>query len=217
MTERKSVDWEAIEREYRAGQLTVVEIGRQYGLSHTAINKRAKRDGWTRNLADRVRKEVSARLVSEEVSPETERAAIEPAVARGVQVVRDHQASIGRGQRLVGRLFHELEEATTQRADIEAEIRVETGAGKTDERRSKMLRAIALPSRSAVLGSLSSALKTLIGLERQAFNLDEASGEAPTQHYDLTVLSLEELRELEQIIQKIAPAGRGERPSPEGA
>jgi hypothetical protein len=45
-------------------------------LSHAAINKRAKRDGWTRNLADRVRKEVSARLVSEKASPETERAAI---------------------------------------------------------------------------------------------------------------------------------------------
>ena len=69
MTERKLVDWEAIEREYRAGQLTVVEIGRQHGLSHTAINKRAKRDGWTRNLAGRVRKEVSARLVSEKVPP----------------------------------------------------------------------------------------------------------------------------------------------------
>ena len=95
MTERKSVDWEAIEREYRAGQLTVVEIGRQHGLSHTAINKRAKRDGWTRNLADRVRKEVSARLVSEKVSPEADRAAIEPAVARGVQVVR-----LTRGQAL---------------------------------------------------------------------------------------------------------------------
>src|SRR5580658_7531176 len=91
MTERKSVDWEAIEREYRAGQLTVVEIGRQHGLSHSAINKRAKRDGWTRNLADRVRKEVSARLVSEKVSPEADRAAIEPAVARGVQVVREHR------------------------------------------------------------------------------------------------------------------------------
>jgi hypothetical protein len=95
MTERKSVDWEAIEREYRAGQLTVVEIGRQHGLSHTAINKRAKRDGWTRNLADRVRKEVSARLVSEKASPEAERAAIEPAVARGVQVVREHRALSG--------------------------------------------------------------------------------------------------------------------------
>ena len=127
MTERKSPDWEMIEREYRAGQLTVVEIGRQQGLSHTAINKRAKRDGWTRNLADRVRKEVSARLVSAETS-ETERAAIEPAVARGVQVVREHQASIGRGQRLVGTLFDELEKATVQRADIEAAIEEETRA-----------------------------------------------------------------------------------------
>jgi hypothetical protein len=86
MTERKSVDWEAIEREYRAGQLTVVEIGRQHGLSHTAINKRAKRDGWTRNLADRVRKKVSARL---EVSPETKRAVIEPAIAREPQGQRE--------------------------------------------------------------------------------------------------------------------------------
>jgi len=58
---RPVIDWEAIEREFRAGQLSVVEIGRQHGLSHTAINKRAKRDGWTRNLADKVRKAVSAR------------------------------------------------------------------------------------------------------------------------------------------------------------
>ena len=42
---RPAIDWEKIEREYRAGQLSVVEIGRQHGISHTAINKRAKRDG----------------------------------------------------------------------------------------------------------------------------------------------------------------------------
>ena len=106
-----------------------------------------------------------------------------------------------------------------QRADIEAAIKAETGADKTGERRARMLRAIALPSRSAVLGSLSSALKTLIGLERQAFNLDEASGEAPTQHYDLSVLSLEELNEFERIVKKATGAGRGEggEASPEGA
>jgi hypothetical protein len=87
---RRLIDWEAIEREYRAGQVTVVEIGRQHGLSHTAINKRAKRDGWTRNLADRVRKKVSAR--SAQVSPPPiELAAIEPEVARGVEVVREPQ------------------------------------------------------------------------------------------------------------------------------
>jgi hypothetical protein len=171
MTERKSVDWEAIEREYRAGQLTVVEIGRQHGLSHTAVNKRAKRDGWTRNLADKVREEVSARLVSE--STETERAAIEPAVARGVQVVREHRASIGRGQRLVSALFGELEEATENRGDLEAAIEEETEDDDTGKRRAMMLRAVALPSRAGVIVNLSNALRTLVALERQAFNLGD--------------------------------------------
>jgi hypothetical protein len=174
MTERKSVDWEAIEREYRAGQLTVVEIGRQYGLSHTAINKRAKRDRWTRNLADRVRKEVSARLVSEKASPEAERAAIEPAVARGVQVVREHRASIGRGQRLLGALFGELEEASENRDEIEEAIEEETADDDNGKRRAIMLRAVALPSRAGVIVNLSNALRTLVGLERQAFNLGDA-------------------------------------------
>lgn len=169
---RPVVDWEAIEREYRAGQLSVVEIGRQYGLSHTAINKRAKRDGWKRNLADRVRKEVSARLVSETVSPETERAAIEPAVARGVQVVREHQASIGRGQKLIASLFGELEKATEFRDAIEEEIEAETASDKNPKRRAMMLRAVALPSRAGTIGTLALALKTLVGIERQAFNLD---------------------------------------------
>jgi hypothetical protein len=173
MTERKSVDWEAIEREYRAGQITVVEIGRQHGLSHTAINKRAKRDGWTRNLADKVRKEVSARLVSERASPETERAAIEPAVARGVQVVREHRASIGREQRLVSALFGELEEAIENRGEIEAAIKKETDDDDNRKRRAMMHRAVALPSRASVIVNLSSALKTLVGLERQAFGLND--------------------------------------------
>jgi hypothetical protein len=154
-----------------AGQLTVVEIGRQYGLSHTAINKRAKRDGWTRNLADRVRKEVSARLISEKVSPEA--AAIEPAVARGVQVVREHRASIGRGQRLVSALFGELEEAAENRDEIEAAIEEETEDDDNGKRRAMMLRAVALPSRAGVIVNLSNALRTLVGLERQAFNLGE--------------------------------------------
>jgi hypothetical protein len=171
MTERKNVDWEAIEREYRAGQLTVVEIGRQHGLSHTAINKRAKRDGWTRNLADKVREEVSARLVSE--STETERTAIEPAVARGVQVVREHRASIGRGQRLVSALFGELEKASESRDEIEAAIEEETENEDNGKRRAMMLRAVALPSRAGVIVNLSNALRTLVALERQAFNLGD--------------------------------------------
>jgi hypothetical protein len=51
---RKAVDWEAIEREYRAGQLAVSEIGARYGCSPAAIGKRARTCGWTRDAAGEV-------------------------------------------------------------------------------------------------------------------------------------------------------------------
>ena len=35
MAPKSSVDWEAIEREYRAGQLSLREIGRTYGVTDT--------------------------------------------------------------------------------------------------------------------------------------------------------------------------------------
>ena len=36
-----------------------------------------------------------------------------------------------------------------------------------------MLRAVALPSRAGVIVKVSNALRTLVGLERQAFNLGD--------------------------------------------
>ena len=41
----KQPDWEAIERAYRAGLLSIREIASTQGITHGAINKRAKRDG----------------------------------------------------------------------------------------------------------------------------------------------------------------------------
>jgi hypothetical protein len=63
MSERKSVDWIAIEREYRAGQLSVREIARRSSVTEGAVRKHAKADGWTRALADKVREAVRERLV----------------------------------------------------------------------------------------------------------------------------------------------------------
>jgi len=49
-------DWEAIETAYRAGALSLREIGAQYGVTEGAIRKRAKRDGWVRKGGTQVRK-----------------------------------------------------------------------------------------------------------------------------------------------------------------
>ncbi len=54
MGERRSFDWERIESDFRAGQSTVREIARQHDLTEGAIRKRAKRDGWARDLANKI-------------------------------------------------------------------------------------------------------------------------------------------------------------------
>lgn len=50
----KAPDWIAIEADYRAGVKTLRAIGDEHGISHAAINKRAKRDGWERGIDSRI-------------------------------------------------------------------------------------------------------------------------------------------------------------------
>jgi len=44
VTDRKTVDWEAIEREYRAGQLSLREIGRRFDVTDTAVRSELSRE-----------------------------------------------------------------------------------------------------------------------------------------------------------------------------
>jgi len=182
----KATDWEAIEREYRAGQISVSEIGRQFGVSHTAINKRAKKEGWTRDLSKKVRQEVSARLVSAEVSAANAREAVDAAAARGVEVVRQHRSVIGRGRDLTLRLLDELDATTTHVGELEEMIEEETAGDQSSQRRNAMLKAVSLPSRATVIRDLSNAAKNWVALERQAFNLDEEpNGDEPATKSDV--------------------------------
>lgn len=49
-------DWEAIESAYRAGVLSLRDIGDKYGVTEGAIRKRAKKFDWVRNSSTQVRK-----------------------------------------------------------------------------------------------------------------------------------------------------------------
>ncbi len=212
----KQTDWEAIEREYRAGQLSVAEIGRQHGVSHTAINKRAKKEGWERDLSGKVRQVVSARLVSAQVSATNAREAIETAAARGVELVRQHQSSLGRANRIAETLMAELQRGCDRLDEIEDAIAEETGDDPNSNRRNAMLKAVSLPSRAATLRELSQTLKNLIPLERQAFNLDEPGDDEPATKSDVrTALAKLDQGQRDQLrgIASALAGGSGEPPS----
>ena len=175
----KQPDWEAIERAYRAGSLSIRTIAERQGVSDTAIRKKAKVQGWARDLSDQVRKEVRSKLVRGEVrndqgaNCELDAEIIEEAAEEGARVVRSHRRDIRKATNLANLLMDDLLNTIQRREEIEDAIIDETDEDNNGMRRASMLAAVALPSNSKTLFQLSSAMKNLQVLERQAFSLDK--------------------------------------------
>lgn len=188
----KQPDWEAIERAYRAGALSIRAIAERQGVSDTAIRKRAKAGGWERDLSEQVRKEVRNKLVRGEVrddqpaNPENDAEIIEEAAQEGATVVRSHRRDIRKATNLADLLMDDLLLTIRKREEIEDAIEDETREDKSGMRRASMLAAVALPSNAKTLFQLSSAMKNLQILERQAFGLDDK--DTPTDSDELSKL-----------------------------
>ncbi|RRW54373.1 hypothetical protein [Pseudomonas moraviensis] len=175
----KQPDWEAIERAYRAGSFSIRTIAERQGVSDTAIRKKAKALGWARDLSDQVRKEVRSKLVRGEVrndqgaNCELDAEIIEEAAEEGARVVRSHRRDIRKATNLANLLMDDLLSTIQRREEIEEDIEAETSEDNNGMRRASMLAAVSLPSNSKTLFQLSSAMKNLQVLERQAYSLDE--------------------------------------------
>ena len=185
-----TTDWEAIESAYRAGLLSIREIASQHGITHGAINKRAKRDGWERALKAKIKAKadalVSKREVSSQVSTETatsERILIE-ANAEVIATVRmEHRGDIRRARNIASGLFGELE---AQCGDVEAlkklgELMLSPDDKGQDRLNEIYHKVISMPGRVKSMKDLSDTLKTLIGLERQAYDIDGPAGDDATK------------------------------------
>jgi len=149
--QKQPVDWVEIERDYRTGAMSLREMARWYGLSDTAIRKRAKAEGWER----------SADAPSSRREPANPPAEIEvvrtPLTAENVSP----EAIVGRGRNLVLRLLDELDATTARAGELEALIVTATDTGDGDKQREALAQAVSLKQRSEVLKSLATAAKTL--------------------------------------------------------
>lgn len=182
MTEKTAPDWERIEQLYRAGVLSVREIGSAHNVSHTAINKRARQQGWERDLQGKIKAKADALVSKSEVSTKvstetlaTERGIVE-ANAQVIASVRiSHRTDIGRYRKLANSLLEELEGMTDNRDlfdQVGELLRSEDDNGQ-DNLNDLYQKVISLPSRTKTLKDLGDTLKVLIGLERQAYSIDD--------------------------------------------
>lgn len=105
---RNDIDWEAIERDYRSGQLTLVDVAKKHGVSDSQIRAKAKKNEWPRDLSvaieQRTKEKISAIDISEIVEQSAKesaqksaaliKSAIEQASDVAAGVVIKHRASI---------------------------------------------------------------------------------------------------------------------------
>lgn len=183
----KTFDWENIEREYRAGQLSVNEISKTYGISRKWIMKRATETGWTRNLAPKVHQEfkqqvlrIDALPIGSENEPTpppqtfTDEEIVEGAANRKTEILKCHRRDISSLRRMTMKLEAELENP---------------------------IEHITLYQRSMINQNLAAAMHKLIALERTAYALDDPRDSGGTGAMPVTDGLISELAALRRRVQ----------------
>lgn len=174
-------DWERIEADYRAGVLSLREIAALHdGVNHVAITRRAKKEGWVRDLSGRIQAKadelVTKRTVTDGVTAEravSDRAIVEAnaEVIAGIRLA--HRKDITRSRTLAMALLGELEQQT---GNLELFEQLGELLRSPDDRGMDRLndlyqKVISTPGRIDGMKKLAETLKNLIGLEREAYGL----------------------------------------------
>lgn len=181
----KPVDWVAVEVEYRTGVLTNTAIGKNHGISHTAVQKRAKADGWTRDLSKRIdaarEAKVSRTIVSAKVSEQrsaTEAAVVQANADLQSGIILKHRTDIQALRTAIAAMSGELGALASSDLQDALELVLDEKTKDATEKRAAALEkayhaAMALGSRAGAGQKLASALGILIEKERQAFGIDK--------------------------------------------
>ena len=183
---RKNIDWESIEREYRAGQLSNSELARVHSITPAAISLRSKRKGWKKDLAKRVVRAVKEKLVTIDVTEAnaSDNEIVTNASDRGVAVVMSHRQDIAKLRALEEQLIKEV--FSSPKKTWVGQYQGEIVTHDFD---------ITATERSSAAQSLSTVQHKRIQLERQAYNLDDDGGDV-----DLTPEQRD--RRIDELIEK---------------
>lgn len=193
-THKPAPDWEKIEADYRAGILSLREIAEAHpGTNHVAIARKAKREGWSRDLSAKIRAKADAlvteRTVTADVTAErrvSERDIIDANAQAIVSVRLSHRRDIQRSRSITMRLLEELElQSGRENAELLEHLgelmRREDDRGQ-DKLNDLYQKIISLPGRAKTMKDLGESLRVLVTLERQAFGLDNVGADGEAQN-----------------------------------
>jgi len=178
---KPTIDWEKIEGEYRAGIKTLREIALEHGITHGAINKRAKKEVWDRDLSAKIKARADA-LVSKRQYPErvsrvsNEKEIVEANAQAVAGVDLSHRSDVRASRGLVQKLFAELEAQVDNEGDYRKLRELLDNADTPIESLMAIFkRTTAFAGRVDSAKKLAETLKSLVELERKIYKIDTES------------------------------------------
>ena len=201
MEERKEIDWELIERHYRAGIKTVRQLASEYGVSHTAIQKRAKKFSWVRDLTEKIeqttRNMVATKVVARVVATEQKLSDAATVMAYSEvisQVELTQQDDLKQSLEMTRLQMRELALLGNPNiASFLIEIGKEMSSAVTDDhgvvvspdKKAELFDYIlSLPGRIKMAKELAAAHGVYIPLQRKVFRLDNDGNNANKSAYE---------------------------------
>lgn len=193
MAERKVIDRERLEMDYRTGLHTFREMSATHGISGPRIKQIADKEGWTRDLGAKIRQTAMAKL-SAPPNPgkvQTEAEIVERGSNEVVDIVLAHRRDAGRVRALAMTMLQELELSTkAPMALIDLQTIISLHAAGEQVPHDMLNRAdlalhqvMTVDSRSGTLKSLADTLTKVVAIEREAHGVGVVDpNKAPTDN-----------------------------------
>ena len=183
MAEKKPIDWEAIETDYRAGIKSLRVMATEYGVSHVAIKKRADREEWVKDLSAKIKAAAEAKVNKAAVNREvnaarkiTDKEVIEVAAETQKGVILSHRKDIGRLQQVCESMTEELMLQAMSVDEIRYIAALKSADGveavDLDRAAAALTKVIGLSSRADTFRKLVESKKSLVSMEREAFGIE---------------------------------------------
>jgi len=181
----QEVDWSAVETEYRTGQ-PLRAIAEKYGINHMAIARRAKRDGWVKDLTARIAAKADEIVTREAVTKDvtekravTDRIVVEANATAQAAAILEQRKDVQKARATVRKLFAQADIQIDLMDDLErlGEFMADPDEHGRDKLNDLYRKVIDLPSRIDGAKKLSEAMKTLIELERKVLRIKDDDAE----------------------------------------
>lgn len=181
----RSVDWDAIEPQWRAGIKTKLQISEEFGVSRAAMDKHFAKLGIDRDLTEKIRAKAEALVTQAQVTREvtaesiaTEREIVDANANAQADAVLGQRRDVSRSRGVVQKLFAELETQLDCAEDFAklGELMASPDDNGTDKLNELYRKVMSLPSRVDSAKKLADALRVLIELERKVLRIKDDTG-----------------------------------------